>query len=110
MQEGSHRLVAIANGSYSKLPALTRAEPDAVALAGVLHNRYQFEPRVLKSLPRGVLLDQIDDHLAEGTLNDGVLIVAWIGHGKVGVDNTLRLLGRSTGGDVEVASAGNLGE
>jgi tetratricopeptide (TPR) repeat protein len=110
MPEGKHSFVAIANGRYTTLPTLTRAEPDADELAGILHSRHQFESIVLKSPDRGDLLDQIDVLLHKDTLIDGVLIFVWIGHGKVGADHTLRLLGYAKRGDAEVARASDLGE
>ncbi len=110
MHDGKARFIAIANGSYVGLPALTRAVSDAQKLAEVIHNRHQYEPEVLASLERGALLDEIDVHLRKDALSEGALIVLWIGHGKIGADQTLRLLGRSKSDDVEVASAGELGE
>jgi tetratricopeptide (TPR) repeat protein len=110
MIEGKARVVAIANGSYARLPALTRAVPDARELANMLHARNEFEERVLPSLERGALRDQIDEQLGENVLVDGNLIVVWIGHGKIGADHTLRLLAPSEGKDGEVGSAGQLGE
>ena len=110
MTEGKALFVAIANGNYAELSALTRAVPDAEKLAEVICNRHQFEPKVLPNLERGPLLDEIDAQLCRDRLSGGKLIVIWIGHAKIGVDHTLRLIGCSKGNDVEVASAGELGE
>ena len=110
MPEGKAKFIAVANGAYVLLPALSRAVPDAEDLAKILLSRHGFETTVLPSLERGALLDEIDQHLRKGALVDGALIVVWIGHGKVGADNTLRLLGLSKSDDVEVASASDLGE
>jgi tetratricopeptide (TPR) repeat protein len=110
MHKGKARFIAIANGIYYTLSPLTRAEPDANELAEVLRTKHQFEPEVLPSLERGALLDEIDKHLGKDALSEGTLIVIWIGHGEIGANHSLRLIGRSKVDDVEVASAGELGE
>ena len=110
MPESQARFVAIANGKYAALKELTTAIADAEALKAILEARHDFTAIVLGDLDRGQLLNAIDRHLGDNTITDGALIVSWTGHGVVGRDRTLRLLGHSDGRDVEVAGAGQLGE
>ena len=110
MLEGKSRCVAIANGAYVRFPALKQAVPDAEEITKTLASLHKYETTVLPSLERGALLDRIDEQLGSDVLIDGTLIVVWIGHGTIGADHTLRLLGYSKNSDVEVAGAGDLGE
>jgi tetratricopeptide (TPR) repeat protein len=104
------RFVAIANGTYAELPALSRAVSDSRALADLLQARHDFDPAILSDLERGAVLDAIEEKLAKAGMPGGSLIVSWIGHAKKGDNDTLRLMGRSAGRDVELATAGQLGE
>ena len=110
MADISIRLVAIANGSYSEFPALDRAIPDARALADLLQSKDQFDTVVFPDLERGALLDAIEQSLSPNAMPNGTLILSWTGHGRIGADNTLRLIGHSGARDVEMATAGQLGE
>lgn len=110
MIEGTPRCVVIANAKYAALPILNRAVPDAEELERILETGHRYEAEVLQSLERGKLFDTIDGKLGQDSLLDGTLIVVWIGHGTIGPDNTLRLLGYAGERDVEVATAGQLAE
>ena len=104
------RFVGIINAEYAAYARLPDAVEHATQLAELLHARHGFAPTLLPNLQRGALLDAIDLHLAAGSLQGGTLIVSWTGHGRKGADGSLRLMAPSTGADVEVAGAGQLGE
>jgi hypothetical protein len=109
-EPGTQRLVAVANGDYAELAKLDRAVPDAQELVDLMR-RHEFDARLLPDQPRGALLDAIDEALAERSSPKGTLVLSWIGHGKLGPDGRLRLMGRTTGDtDAEVAAAAHLGE
>jgi hypothetical protein len=102
--------VAVANGKYIALPELTRAVKDAEELAHHLEAHHQFHPVVLRDYRHAELIEAIDEHLGPGTSPNGLLIVAWTSHGRVGPDRELRLMGVGKDRDVEVAQARQLGE
>ena len=104
------QLVGVANGYYITLPKLDNAESYVDELSKVLSEKHGFEIAVLPSLERESLLEVIDDKLAENALAGGVLMLVWVGHGELGVDHTLRLLGHTAKKDVQVATGANLGE
>ena len=104
------QLIAIANERYVALPKLDNAEYCINELGKILREKHGFEASVLPSLERGPLLEAIDEKLAKKVLDGDVLMLVWIGHGELGVDKTLRLLGHTAKDDVQVATAANLGE
>lgn len=104
------RVLAVAYGDYAKLPKLEQAIPDAETLVKLL-GEHQFEGDLLSDARRGALLDKADELLAPGSLKDGTLVLLWIGHGELGPNGTLRLMGRTgEASDAEVTAAANLGE
>ena len=50
------------------------------------------------------------EKLGEGALAGGTLILSWTGHGVVGIDGSLRLLGTFNDREIVLASAAQLGE
>ncbi|WP_127502348.1 AAA family ATPase [Actinoplanes solisilvae] len=105
------QVVAVANGSYATLTPLGRAVPDSEGLVGLLRERHGFDGVVLADLRRGALLDEIDAALQKKSMPGGKLIVLWTGHGELGPDRQLKLLGRTTDtDDDEIATARKLGE
>ncbi|MBL8293178.1 MAG: AAA family ATPase [Bryobacterales bacterium] len=104
------RVVAFANGKYSKAPRLEKAVPDATALAQILETNHQYEVFVFPDPDPNALLRAAGEKLGENALAGGTLILSWTGHGRPGRDNVLRLLGSLGAEDVELATAAQLGE
>ena len=54
------RFIAVANERYVTERRLTRAVSDSTVVADLLRNRHEYESLVLADLPRGELLDRIE--------------------------------------------------
>ncbi len=110
MSEQAHRVVAIANGAYAKLAPLQRAVPDTSELVTHLKTEHGFDGVLLADLTQGDLLGKVTGALGRQSLQGGVLVVVWIGHGAPGPDGDVLLMSRADDvRDDEVASAAQLG-
>jgi tetratricopeptide (TPR) repeat protein len=104
------RLVAFANGTHAKGAMLAQAVPNARELATLLEKEHQYETCVFPDVDPNSLQLAVKEKLGKGALAGGTLILSWTGHGVVGIDGTLRLLGTFDDEDIELASAARLGE
>lgn len=94
--ESPSLVVAVANGAYARLDALPDVTANASDVAAALRDRHGYSAIELLDRPRGVLLDEIEAALAEGSLVNGSLIVLWSGHGRLNEASGLELLAKAT--------------
>ena len=78
---GRYFALVIGNNDYPEFPTLETAVNDARQVAGILHDDYGFDTRLLINADRYAILSALNDLRAQLTENDNLLIY-YAGHGE----------------------------